>query len=65
MIILSEMLNVAPVYLVDDIRNLLYTMQDLQTVECSMVVEHEKQPLEDFAVFEFKNDGQKNEVKVS
>ena len=36
-IILSEMLNVGAVDLVDDIRNLMYTMQDLQAVECSMV----------------------------
>ena len=49
------MLNVASVDLVDDIRNLLYTMQDLQTVECSMVQEVEKP--EEFAIFEFKNEG--------
>jgi len=60
-IILSEMLNVASEDLIDDIRNLLYSMQDLQTVECSMVQEIERP--EEFAVFNFKNEAAKVEVE--
>lgn len=35
--ILSEMLNVAPDDLMDDIRNLLYSLQDTQSIESSVV----------------------------